>query len=114
VAQEGHASGAVGAELFDVARVAQIQDAGEQLGLGAEVVQHAGLGDAGPVGDLLQRGVVVAPRGEGVHGDPQDLLPSLLGLEALSCAGLPLPFGVLSLIVRVYGPVDQWSPPDQT
>jgi hypothetical protein len=91
VAQEGETAGALGAELLDVRFVPQGEDAGEQLGLGTEVVQDAGLGDAGAVGDLLQGGVVVAAGGEGVHGDLQDFLPSLLGFEALPRTRLRLP-----------------------
>ncbi|GAA1162917.1 hypothetical protein GCM10009664_33820 [Kitasatospora gansuensis] len=38
------------------------------------MVQQPGLGEPHPVGYLGQRGVVVAPGGEGLHRHPQDLL----------------------------------------
>ncbi len=55
--------------------VAVIQGGCQQVGLGAEVMQQAGLAEARPVRDLCDRGTAVAAGGEEVERDHQQTLP---------------------------------------
>ena len=72
-----------------------------QLALGLEVLVQHGLGDAGRLGDVVHRGVVVAGPGEDLEGDVEELLAAGGGREA----GRHRPTGLPRWSLGVRGPV---------
>jgi hypothetical protein len=64
-----------------------VDDDGVEALLAAEVLVDDRLRHAGPLGDLLDRGGLVAALGEQRAGDADELLASLLGGHADALAG---------------------------
>ena len=74
--------GRAGGDGVQHARPDVVEQGLEQLALGLEVLVQHGLGDAGGVGDVVHRRVVVPGAGEHVEGDVEQLLAAGGGGQA--------------------------------